>query len=280
MPIFKAVVLVALVLFGASGRSAEIVRVAVRGGESQSFLLFNQGEQPRAIAILLPGGDGLLRLRGGGNAVCQGNEEGDTCIQLDLRGNFLIRTVGMLRDRDVAAALMDAPSDHQRLGLTPAARLSPEHALDVGAVAGWLRARFPQAKLFLVGTSAGTLSAAYAGRALGEAIDGIILTAAVMNASHRWYAMGGFYGLGKFDFGELKRPILMVHHVDDQCLLCPFSEARTTAERHRIPLVAISGGLPPRSQPCDALSQHGFLGKEREAVEAMKHWMLKQAGNP
>ncbi|MCX5906128.1 MAG: hypothetical protein NTY64_02795, partial [Deltaproteobacteria bacterium] len=33
------------------------------------------------------------------------------------------------------------------------------------------------------------------------------------------------------------------------------------------------GGDSPRSNPCQALSAHGFLGKEREVVEAIAAWI-------
>ena len=45
-------------------------------------------------------------------------------------------------------------------------RNGAEHAQDVAAVVKDLRRRFPAAKLFLVGTSRGTVSAASLGRSL------------------------------------------------------------------------------------------------------------------
>jgi hypothetical protein len=41
-------------------------------------------------------------------------------------------------------------------------------------------------------------------------------------------------------------------------------------------LVTVFGGAAPRSGPCDAFSQHGFLGKESETVEEIVNWMLKK----
>jgi hypothetical protein len=38
----------------------------------------------------------------------------------------------------------------------------------------------------------------------------------------------------------------------------------------------VAGGPGALSQPCEALSAHGFLGKEAETVAAMVKWMLKE----
>jgi hypothetical protein len=81
-------------------------------------------------------------------------------------------------------------------------------------------------------------------------------------------------GLSGFDFATVPSPLLLVHHVDDACRETPYSSAKRLAERY--PLVSVSGGNPPRSEPCQALTPHGFLGREAPTVDAMTKWMLKQ----
>ena len=61
--------LLCFVAFPSLALSAEIVRLPSREGVTQSFLLFHQGERPQALALLFPGGDGLLRIRGGGSTL-------------------------------------------------------------------------------------------------------------------------------------------------------------------------------------------------------------------
>jgi hypothetical protein len=68
--------------------------------------------------------------------------------------------------------------------------------------------------------------------------------------------------------------VLFVHHVSDQCESTPYSGAARLVDRY--PLITVFGGLPPQSGPCDAHSQHGFLGKEPETVEEMVNWMVKK----
>ena len=65
-----------------------------------------------------------------------------------------------------------------------------------------------------------------------------------------------------------------MHHVDDGCAYTPYASAKRLAERY--PLVSVAGGRPPQSKPCQAMSQHGFLGREAETVDAIVNWLLKK----
>jgi len=231
----------------------EIVTLATRPGVTQSYLLLTVAEaHPKAIAVLFAGGDGVVGLPADVHTTKLGS-------------NFLVRTRLLFRDELVGAAVVDVPSDHPR-GIDDLFRSSDEHRRDVAAVVGDLRARFPGAKLFLVGTSRGTVSAAHLGQALGRAVDGIVLTSAVFLRSREGPGLEGF------DFRSVEAPLLFVHHRDDACPICPYPAAASLAARY--PLVTVRGGSPPRSGPCQALSAHGYLGKEAETVRAIRSWML------
>ncbi len=121
----------------------EIVTVSGRPGATQSYLLLYDAPPPAAVAVLFPGGEGLLGLR----------VEGGT-VKFRQHGNFLVRTRTLLRDRQVAVAVVDSPSDQQRLGMDDGFRTGRAHVADVAAVVKDLRQRFPGAKIFLIGTSA------------------------------------------------------------------------------------------------------------------------------
>lgn len=238
-----------------SAFAEEVVTVSGRKGETQSYLLMHNAPPPKAVAVLFPGGEGLLKLRTEGNTVV-----------LSQRGNFLVRTRGMLRDNEVAVAIVDSPSDQQRAGMDDGFRTGRAHVEDMTAVVKDLRGRFPGAKIFLIGTSRGTLSAAYVGRSLGQDIDGVILTSTV------FYGGRGGIGLSGFGFGDIKAPLLFVHHVHDRCPSCPYGDAARLGRT--FPLISVSGGKPAQSDPCEAFAAHGYFGKEQETVQAMKNWML------
>jgi pimeloyl-ACP methyl ester carboxylesterase len=248
--------LIALALFLPFGApSAEdIITLPTRGGATQSYLLSVPASgKAQVVAVLFPGGAGKIDL------------ERETARKPD-RGNFLVRTRQLFAGQAVAAAVMDAPSD-QSVGMDDPFRLGEAHAQDIEKVVADLKKRFPGLPVFLVGTSRGTISAAAAGRRLGMQVDGVVLTSTLFLANKRQQGLSGF------DYSTIPSPLLFVHHVDDGCTTTPYSSAKRLSDR--FPLVSVSGGLPPQSDPCEAMSAHGYLGKEPETVEAIAKWMLK-----
>jgi len=250
--------LIALALFMPFGAplAEDIVTLSTRAGVTQSYLLAApEAGKARAVAVLFPGGAGKTDL------------ERETARKVLDRGNFLVRTRRLLAASGVAAVVLDAPSD-QPSGMDDGFRLGGAHTEDIGKVVADLKTRFPGVPVFLVGTSRGTISAASAGSRLGTAVDGVVLSATLFLASRRQPGLSGF------DFSSIPVPLLFVHHVDDGCDYTPHSAAKRLADRY--PVVSVSGGLPPQSKPCEAMSAHGFLGREADTVDAIAKWMLKQ----
>src|SRR5882672_3979181 len=236
----------------------EIVTLQTRTGATQSYLLVRTPQPPQAVAVLLPGGGGNIRLR---------TEDGQIRFSPN---NFVVRTRTEYVNRGVVAAVVDAPSD-QPTGMADEFRLGEQHYTDISIMVEDLKKRFPGTPVFLVGTSRGTISAAALGKRMGKAVDGVVLTSTVFLPSSGRRSQPGLSG---FDFAAIPAPLLVVHHVDDGCSVTPNHAAKRLADRY--PLVSVSGGQPPQSEPCEALSAHGYLGKEEETVEAIVNWMLKK----
>ena len=254
----RALWLIAMLVPGLFAQAEEVVSVSTRPGTTQSYLLLHYpSPPPEAVAVLFPGGEGLLRLRVEDNAP-----------KFEGQRNFLVRTRALLRNRQVAVAVVDAPSDQQRAGMDDGFRSGRAHVEDVTAVVKDLKDRFPRAKVFLIGTSRGTLSAAYVGRALGAAVDGVILTSTVFHGGNRGIGLFGF------DFAAIRAPVLFVHHAADACRACPYREAARLGGR--FPLITVSGGKLAESEPCEPFSAHGYYGRESETVDAIRNWMLGQ----
>lgn len=231
----------------------ELVTLQPRAPATQTYLLtYEPGRSYEAVAVLFPGGNGYIGL--------VQNTDGITVRS----NNFLVRARRQFTAAGVATALIETPSDMPRL--SDVMRMSREHMTDIASVVQDVKRRFPGTKLFLVGTSRGTVSAAYAGVAEGGQANGVVLTSAVYNASRREPGLSGF------DFSTLKVPLLVVHHREDACPMCPYSTAERLAKS--FPLISVSGGLPRQSGPCEPLSAHGYLGKEGETVRAIAAWML------
>ena len=236
----------------------ELVTLPTRDGVTQSFLLTVPATgTPAAAAVLFAGSEGRIRLR---------SEKGSIRFN---EGNFLVRSRQWFVDGGVVTAVVDTPSD-QPQGMADWFRLGDKHAADIARVVAELKTRFPGIPVFLVGTSRGSVSAAATGRTLGDAVSGVVLTSSVTVAARSGPGLSGF------DYATIKAPVLLMHHTEDACAYTPYRDARGIAQAQRYPLISVTGGNPATSDPCEAFSAHGFLGKEPETVEAMVNWMLKK----
>ena len=234
----------------------QVVSLPVADNATIPYLLTQkEGSHPDWILVMFAGGDGALQLA----------QASDGTINLGLKGNFLVRARSLLVDDRFATALVDAPSD-QSGSYSDSFRASPRHAQDVERIAADLRTRFPGAKLVLVGTSRGTISSAFVGRALPDTWDAVVHTSTLSSP-----ARGQALPLAGFNYGEIHARQLFVHHVDDGCYLCSFSAAKRIADDGH-DFIAVSGGLA-RGNPCEAKGHHGFYGQDEAVVAAIKAWI-------
>lgn len=234
----------------------ELLLLPTRPRVTQPVLLLTESAAPRAVAVLFPGGTGVVGL------TKRTPEQ-----VLATHRNFLVRSAEHFLSPDLAVAILDCPSD-QANGMQDTFRFSDDHAADVRLVVAHLRGRFPGLKVHLVGTSRGTVSAGYVGQELGAGVDGVVLTSSVFRGSHHQP------GLSLFRYARVKAPLLLVHHAEDGCPSCPYGEAQELSAR--FPLITVRGKVPPQSDPCDALSEHGYLGREAEVTAAIRAWILGQ----
>ncbi len=246
---------------------AEVVNVEVRPGATMRYLAITSGGHPRAAVILLAGGNGAVRLSSSG------------AIGSDLGLNFLIRSREQFARQSLFVAALDAASDRQG-GMNGAIRLSAQHAQDIGKVVADVKNRTGGAAVWLIGNSAGTLSAANTGARLAGAdqamrLAGIVLTSTMTTL--------GAPECGKTVYdaalAEIRVPVLIVSHQDDGCPCSPGGAAvgarplaacsRAPAKEHKI----FIGGSAPISGPCDARAPHGFFGIEDSVVELIADWI-------
>ena len=258
----KLLALVSLLIIGPAGNAQELVSLSTRENVTQSYFLASVPENPQAIALLFSGSGGFIRLRKEGEQIKFGND------------NFLVRSRREFITRGVIAAIIDAPSDQQRnWGMTDEFRRGEFHFTDISAVVDDLGKRFLDVPLFLIGTSRGSVSAAALGARFSQKLTGVVLTASMFRAAGRKSNEPG-PGLTGFNFATIKSPLLIVHHVSDQCSATPYGDAARLSENY--PLITVFGGSPPQSGPCDPFSAHGYFGKESETIEQIVNWMLKK----
>ena len=238
-------------------------------------------KKPQAIAILLAGGRGIVNL----------NLDGSTS-----NGNFLVRARRFFAENGVTAVVVDAPHDRQLLihsdglpvGLGLGFRRSETHADDIQVAIDHMRQRNPGVPIWLVGTSRGSTSVAYATMHLkrlgpGFGPDGIVLTSALLVPLAPATEPADGDSLFNPDFGlalsEIEVPTLVAHHIEDACAITPYAGVAPLVESlssvTELEVFSISGGGPPLGPACEAFHYHGFVGIEEKVVKRIAHWVRR-----
>lgn len=234
--------------------AGELLRVPVRGDQTQAIFIEQPDAAPPWVIVLFAGDEGVVAL----------NENGPTAM----KGNFLIRTAGYWTSAGDAIAIVDAPSDRSS-GMNDAFRLSEAHAEDLHVSIAALRQRFPAAKIALVGTSRGTISVGNVLQREPRLADAYILTSPVTIGGRGEPGLSG----QRWDVGAT--PVLVVSNESDSCRVSPFSAARALAEDNRLRFLAVSsserGGV--RADECGGKSPHGFFGIESQVLSALSQWL-------
>ena len=256
MPLLKLLLAVVLLsaLAAVAETTEEVIRLPSADGAVQPYLLSRERDRDYHLAaILFTGGAGELGLLTRGIP--------------SPGANFLVRSRQLFVDQGIATAVIDAPSDQRTMN--DSLRMGGRHQDDVAAVLRDLQLRLPKVRVFLVGTSRGTVSAAYVGAALGSEPSGVVLSSSLFIASREGAGLSGF------DFSRIAAPLLFVHHAEDSCRFTPYAAAARLGEHY--PLITVRGGTSPRSGPCEPFNAHGYFGREAETVKAIAGWM---AGKP
>jgi pimeloyl-ACP methyl ester carboxylesterase len=204
---------------------------------------------------LFPGYPGIMRLR----------EEGGQ-PRFDLGGNMLVRSRRWWLDDETLVAVVDAPSD-QWGSFSQRFRETPRYGVDVEALLSEISRKFDVDDWTFVGTSEGSISAFHAARMNPTLAQRVILTSSVIRAGRNGPGLSGV------DYTELKSKLLWVNHEDDPCEFTRYGLVKDAAQRSGAPLVTVRGGGPARGDACQAFTQHGFVGVEKETVLAMRSWI-------
>jgi dienelactone hydrolase len=239
----------------------EVVDLPTRPGVSERILVEQPDRAPTAVLVLMTGGTGRLGIFDNGS--------------VRMGGNFLVRSRALFVQHGFAVVLPDTPSDHSTspfLGGT--FRESAEHAADLAAVIGWAHQQFSR-PVWIVGTSNGTHSAALAALSppgLG-APDGLVLTSTILATTR--FGPNSARPVQDMPLEKVHVPVLVAHHQDDQCQVCPPSLLPRLMERlksTKAQLLTYEGGQSS-GPPCEAFAYHGFNGIEGKVVDDIATWI-------
>ena len=249
--------LAALVSHATAQVVTKVVDIPTRPGVTQRMIVLSP-LAPKAAVVLFAGGHGGLQIFPNGS------------MQWGA-GNFLVRTRQLFADQGLTVVVLDAPSDKQSPPFLQGQRQKPEHVADVKAVIAWLR-QTATVPVWLVGTSRGTQSVAFVATELAgpEGPDGIVLTSTIVKDDKG-------RPVTAMPLGKIGVPVLVVHHEQDGCSACSFSDIPALmsklANTPRSQLIAVKGG-ESKGDPCEAFAYHGFNGLEGEVVQQTAAWIL------
>jgi len=216
-----------------------------------------QPDKPVAAVILLPGGNGIVKLGPGGP---------------EKEGNFLVRTRNHFAENNLMTIVMDAPSDLQerKKGLK-GKRLTDENLADIKAIVDYVRknANIP---VWLVGTSRGTISAGYVASREPNLVNGIVLTSTVSNSGRK-----GADSVSDVALEKITVPVLLIHHEHDNCDVSPASGIKKIVARlsnaKLVETKQFGGGKEKQGKECAGFSHHGYFKIEDEVVGYISDWI-------
>jgi hypothetical protein len=265
--------------------SKQVVTVG-SGSSSVSYLLLSptpsSSPRPTVAVMLFAGGNGRLGLMSDGTIT-------------SLQNNFLVRTRMLFARRNLVVAVIDTPGG---VALSQGARWTPKYAETMSGVIADLRARTPVAKIWVVGTSAGALAAvSVAGlypqlpppfpisRTPPNASrpDGVVLAAAKSSIGQ---TSGTTCTTTIFDSPErlphINVPAYVAANRSDACPCSPPGHTRKIVTAMTaspatgmaiFPLDGTASPVGPGTDPCTAMTPHGFYGIEDSVVAAIVSWV-------
>lgn len=231
----------------------EVKEVSTRAGVTLTFV-YARAENPVAMAVLFQGGGGNIGIFPNGSMRVE---------------SFLSGGAQRFTRNGISVVIPDVPSDRRSLDDF---RHTAEHAQDNAALFAFLR---QQAKLpvWAIGTSNGSLSAAASSTHLkDQGPDGLVLTSSVTKsfaaAAHR---------VTLAPLGEVKVPVLLVHHKRDGCMVTPYDAMpalmSALSAAPKVELITVEGGYP-NGNPCHT-GHHQFLGIEAAVTQDIADWIKR-----
>ena len=306
MGILRLLVLVCLILSCGPGEVASIVSFTIHEVATRSttirFLIAKRTITNGKMLILFPGGDGTCHFGFFPEKAACGRDSSnsiDVAPNIWVSYNFLARNMERFAQRGYVVVLVDMPEDvkarfsassldpkvissRYRVGTDWDEDNTTDNSLDVvedvEAVVSYVTVTLgvPVVEVYLVGTSRGTLAAAYVSHQITA--TGVVLTATVSSDG----LFSDYCPSSSSDFisctginGYAGR-VIMVHHQNDGCPASTHTSANTVygdltiSDKH---FTTVTGGSEVSSDPCAGKTYHGFWGRDGDVVSLILDWI-------
>jgi hypothetical protein len=221
------------------------------GGMAQR-LFYMAPAAPKAILVMLPGGDGIVGIDKGG--------------QMKHGGNFLVRSRGLWVAHGYGVLIADATGDQDLRGQRSTSTFA-DILREIVTYAHTLGGK----PIFLIGTSQGSIAAMNGAAHMGPGdIAGLVLTESVSRISDS--------GETVFDAhpNAVVVPALVVVNRADACPAAPPDDGQRIVasldHAKSVDMLTVSGGIA-KGNRCGPFSPHGYFGIEDDAVGAIATWL-------
>ena len=241
----------------AEGLKEELITVDLAGDKKQVGVYSTKKgtDKPTRLAVLLPGYPSVVRPV----------VEAGVMTNSKLTGNFLIRSRRFLVDNNIATLVVDCQSESGDY-CSSSYQSSKQRQQDVDQLIAAVKTKNPSiAEVWLVGTSMGTISSSFMPVHNPTGYAGAIHTASITEP----YAKNSYRELGNFNYKKATAPQFFIHHAADPCYLTTYSGAKSITDKYKLPLVTVTGGSDFQGNPCNAFTEHGFRGKEKDVMNAI-----------
>jgi hypothetical protein len=225
--------------------------VPVPGGGSEP-VLYAGPSNPRAIVFMFAGGDGTVSFNAAGQIT-------------HMNGNFLMRTEPLWLAQGFAFATIGSSSS------LDGRRHTPAYTQAIAAAVDYARSRGGNAPIWLVGTSMGAIAATNGAAHMPGRVAGVVLTSSVTgeNKAARETVFDS-------EPGAIAVPALVVANRGDTCPVAGpgFAPQILSALAHapRKEIIYVESHQL-QSDPCEAMSPHGYLGIEADVVRRISDWI-------
>ena len=238
------------------------------------YMVNSPTSKPKALVVLFDGGNGDTGILGNAS----------TGKLLDAGSNFLVRSAQLFAEQGYLAVAIDWPSDHEGDSYLEfdKYRVSPAHTQDIVSVISAVNK--DNLPVFLAGTSRGVESAV----ADNKLSIGILLSDPVTSGKNLYLGDPEYANL---QASSVRVPMdILVNNLDECRFTSPnaakifYLEVKSFGIKTNFD--KLSGGFSI-DDSCTALSYHGFLGIEQEAVkittqrmnETLQNIQQQYAGN-
>lgn len=215
-------------------------------------LLYAAPENPRAILLMLPGGNGMVEFGPDGGFRRMGEA-------------LLLRTLPLWQAQGFAIAVLTPPNGMSLLGY----RHTTGYAAAIGRAVDDLKDR-AGLQVWLVGSSQGAIAAVGAAARIGPKVAGIVVMSSVTGRS------GAGETLFDSEPDRVAVPVLIVANKGDACPASPPDDAPKIAEAlsqaSRKEILYLESTMM-KGQPCGVEAPHGYFGIEQETVGRVAEWI-------